>query len=342
MKKKESTEKKPIPVFFAADENYMPYLGVTLTSLKANKRQENRYEIYVLYAGELSENAMKIKRMEEKDFSVTFVDITKKIEEITHLIRCRDYYTSAIYYRLFIPELFPQYDKAVYLDCDTVLLEDVAVLYGTELGENLIAAVPDQAVAAVVSFREYTQYALGISYEKYFNSGVIVMNLEKMRALNFYVAFSKILSSYDFIVAPDQDCLNLICKGNVRYLDAGWNAMPTGDKLPEKRLKLIHYNLSAKPWHYDDIVYGEYFWTYAKTSGFYKQIAANRAAFTEDLARRDERNGERLLALAQAEADSPCNYLRTRTEKGQERANEGGRYGFIEGFTRTPSGIKAD
>lgn len=342
MKKKETTHKQPIPVFFAADENYMPYLGVTLTSLKAHKSEENRYEIYVLYTGALSENSAKIKRMAEENFSITFVNITKKIEEITHLIRCRDYYTSAIYYRLFIPELFPQYDKAVYLDCDTVLLEDVAVLYETELGANLIAAVSDQAVAAVVSFREYTQYALGISYERYFNSGVILMNLEKMRALHFYEAFSKILSGYDFIVAPDQDCLNLICKDNVRYLDTGWNAMPMGGKLPQKRLKLVHYNLSLKPWHYDDVLYGEYFWGYAKESGFYEQIKATRAAFTKEQAQMDERSGERLIALAQAEADSPCNYVRTRVEKGQERANEGGRYGFIESFTRTPSGIKAD
>ena len=346
MKEKEKSTKKSVPVFFAADENYMPFLAVTLASVKAKMCKDYLYEIYVLYTGKLCENAKKIKELEEESLHISFVDVSQKTDEITHLMHCRDYYTSAIYYRLFIPELFPQYDKAVYLDCDTVLLEDVALLYETDVKDNLIGAVADQVVAAIGPFREYTQNALGISSEKYFNSGVIVMNLKAMREMCFYRAFSQILSSYDFIIAPDQDCLNLICKDKVCYLDEGWNAMPLGVRMGAERLKLVHYNLSLKPWHYDNVIYQEYFWSYAKKSSFYESILAKRAAFTREMAEQDAASGERLIALAQAEADSPCNYLKSRVQAravdGQETKNEGGRYGFVESFARTASGLKTD
>lgn len=346
MKGNKKETRKTVPVFFAADENYMPFLAVALTSMKAKLSKEYLYQIHVLYTGKLCKNAKTVKEMETENFRIHFVDISEKIDAITHLIHCRDYYTSAIYYRLFIPELFPQYEKAIYLDCDTVVLRDIAELYEIDIKDNFIGAVADQAVAAIAPFREYTKYALGIESEKYFNSGVIVMNLEQMRAIRFYDVFSKILGSYDFIVAPDQDCLNLICKDKVYYLEATWNTMPTGAIADEGNLKLVHYNLSMKPWHYDNVLYQNYFWDFAKQTPFYAAIVAKRAAFTAKDAKRDEEEGERLIALAQAEADSPCNYLcsqeKKRKNQVQETENEGGRYGFIEGFTRKTSGIKAD
>lgn len=345
-KQVEKKDKKQIvPVFFAADENYMPFLGVTLASLKENASGKYAYNVHVLYAGELCENAKAVKQMATEDFSISFHCLSDKIEAITHLIHCRDYYTSAIYFRLFIPELFPQYDKAIYLDCDTVALTDIGELYAADIKDNLIGAVVDQAVAAVGPFREYTKNALGIDAEKYFNSGVIVMNLKKMRELNFYGTFCEILRSYEFIVAPDQDCLNLICQDKVHFFESGWNKMPIAGKNRDK-IHLIHYNLSMKPWHYSGVLYEEYFWKYASQTPFLAIIQAKKAAFTPEMAKHDEEGGERLIALAQAEADSPCNYLKAvgskRKMDEKKKENEGGMYGFIENFTQSAGSIKAD
>lgn len=307
-------EKKIVPIFYAADKNYLPFLAVALQSLKETQTGDYAYRIHILYTGEIGERAKKIKELDEEDFSVSFTDVSEKLEEIEGLMHCRDYYTSAIYYRLFIPDLFPQYDKIVYMDCDTVALEEVGKMYDIDIGEKYMGAVADQAVAMVPSFRDYTKNALGIDATKYFNSGVIVMNAKKFREMDFYTAFRNILASYDFIVAPDQDCLNLICKNKVHYFDAAWNAMPIAGK-DTKKPKLVHYNLTMKPWHYDDILYEEYFWEYAKRTPFYDSIVAIKAAFAPAQAKRDKEGGEKLIALAQAEADSPCNYLRTVGEK---------------------------
>ncbi len=305
-------QKTLVPVFFAADENYMPFLAVALTSIKKYASKENDYKIHVLYTGELGDGAQKVKEMEEDGFSVSFTEISEKTAQIQSVMRCRDYYTSAIYFRLFIPDLFPCYDKAIYLDCDTVVTADIAELYAVDIGDNYIGAVADQAVAAVPAFRVYVEKALGILPENYFNSGVITLNLKKLRELNFFQTFYGILSSYDFIVAPDQDCLNLICKDKVCYYPATWNRMPTAsDGETDPNPKLIHYNLSMKPWHYDGVLYEEFFWDYAKQTPFYETILEMKKSFTPKQMAYDEEGAKKLLKLAASEAENPNNYLRT-------------------------------
>ena len=327
--------KQEIPVFFAADENYLPFLAVTLVSMQEYASEENFYHVHVLGTSRGGANEKILKKMERENFKIDFHDVSKKSKEIAHLIRCRDYYTSAIYFRLFIPQLFSQYDKAVYLDCDTVLLQDVARLYTTPIGNNLVGAVVDGAVASVTAFKEYTKNALGISSDKYFNSGVLVMNLKKMREMGFCNTFSKVLASYEFIVAPDQDCLNLICKGKVYYLSKAWNTMPIEAGKRGEKPALVHYNLSMKPWHYDHVLYEEYFWDFAKRTPFLEIIEKKKENFTDEMRKRDEIQGEKLIALAQAEADSPCNYLNTVVKKKLQ--NGGGMYAFDEEFESDPS-----
>ncbi len=333
-----------VPVFFAADENYMPFLGITLTSLLAHADPARRYAIHVLYTGKLGANAKKIAAMARENASVEFHDVGQEVEKIGEAIHCRDYYTSAIYFRLFIPELFLQYHKAVYLDCDTILRADISKLYDIPLGENYIGAVADPIVAATPVFGEYVKRALGIDGKKYFNSGVVVMQLDKLRSIDFCHLFARVLHSYDFVVAPDQDCLNLICKDKVRYYGKEWNTMP----LAEKRLsapKLVHYNLSMKPWRYEGVAYEEYFWETAKTTPFYEEVLQKRRSLSDLDRKKDALAGEKLLQLAKEEADNPNNYDRTvgkRLRAHQNGKKEGGTYGFIEYFGGKASAVKAD
>ena len=302
--------KKIIPIFYASDENYMPYLAVALASLKANKSEEFDYRIHVLYTGALNGYATKVEKMAENNLSIEFIDVSGEIDRIKDCMICRDYYTTAIYYRLLIPELFPQYDKALYMDCDTVALTDVAQLYNIDIADNYIGAVADQAVAAVPQFCEYTKNALGIDGGRYFNSGVIVMNLKKFREVNFCEKFTAVLRSYNFVIAPDQDVLNLICKDKVHYYDEGWNKMPIAggnNQTPH----LIHYNLCMKPWHYDGLLYEEYFWAFAAKTEFLEVIKQAKDNFTQERMEKDKKGSKRLIALARSEAENPNNFIRS-------------------------------
>ncbi len=308
------TNKKVVPVFFAADDIYLPFLTVAISSLKKNRSQKFQYKIHVMHSGLNGEDAERLMSYAEEDFQIFFVDVAEKMKEIEKFLCLRDYYTSAIYYRLFIVNMFPEYDKAVYLDSDTVVLGDISEFYSVDLGDNLIGAITDQVVSAFECFRRYTKEALGIEPERYFNSGVILMNLKKLREENFYQAFYSKLSGYPFRVAPDQDCLNVICKDRVYYFPLEWNQMPISgtQKNPPK---IMHYNLAEKPWHYDDIINGEIFWKYAKKTCFYDRILRAKENFTPSMAKRDQEGGKKLMELAMEEVERKDNYYRLYVEK---------------------------
>ena len=303
-------KRETIPVFFASDNNYLPFLDVAISSLVKNRSRKYDYALHILHSGIDGEKAEMLMRHAKGGVSIRFINVESHVNKLADCFNLRDYYTPAIYYRLFIVGMFPQYKKAVYLDCDTVVLGDVSELYRENLGQNLIGAVADGVVQGVPVFKKYTKDALGVDGEKYFNSGVIVMNLDGMRKMGFYDAFCSTLRQYRFRVAPDQDCLNVLCKGRVHYFPEAWNRMPQGgDSVGEA--KLIHYNLAQKPWHYDGIRYEDYFWAQAKESPFYDEIVGHKQSFTAEMAKKDEESGKALLALAEQEAKRKDCYVRT-------------------------------
>ena len=305
--KKTQLKKTVVPVFYAVDDNYLPYLTVSLTSLKRNADKDCQYLVHVLTAGISEEMQRKLIECEEKNVRIQCVNVSEKMEEVKNSLHLRDYYTGATYYRIFIASMFPQYEKAVYLDCDTVLLGDISELYKIELGENLVGAIPDGAVAVVPEFRAYTKDVLGIEAENYFNAGVLLMNLAQFRKERFYEKFCSLLGQYRFKVAQDQDYLNVICRDKVTYIGMEWNRMPIGDKgdaLP----KLIHYNLTMKPWHYEDILFQEYFWEYAKTTKYYDRILQDLKGYTQDKKDADANAEKALIALCLEEIDRENNY----------------------------------
>ena len=301
--------KKVIPVFFAADENYLPYLTVALSSLKENASKAYDYAIYILNAGVAEQAAQKVKKYEEEGFTIAFVDVSKEMDSVKNSLQIRDYYTGATYYRIFIAEMFPQYDKAIYIDSDVVLLGDVSELFKTDLGDALVGAVTDEAVASVEQFRLYTKEVLGIESKEYFNAGVLVMNLAKFRESNFYDAFCRLLKTYKFSVAQDQDYLNVLCAGKVVFIGGEWNKMPIGG-MEKNAPKLIHYNLTMKPWHYEDVLYKEHFWKYAKKVEDYPLILDALYSYTEEKKAKDKQAEKNLLALCVQEALRTDNYLK--------------------------------
>lgn len=286
-------KKELIPIFFACDDAYAPYLTVMIKSLvdNANTKDYN-YIIHVLATDLTLENQSKIRTVIKKGFKIKFENLSVEIDDILGKMssRLRDYYTVSIYYRIFIPTLFPNYHKALYLDADMVAIDDVSKLYETELGDNLLAACRDGVVPTNDILKEYVEKAVGVDkWEDYFNSGVLVMNLDKMRQDMIQEKFVYLLDKYNFkTVAPDQDYLNAICKNKVVYLDKGWDVMPNVDtSFDEKNFHIIHYNMFQKPWTYDNVKYGQYFWEYAKKTLYYHKIEKVKKSYTDERRKSD-------------------------------------------------------
>ena len=278
---------KNIPIFFASDENYVPYLDVAIISIIKHASKNNNYEIIILESGISEKNKAKLLKHSKGNISISFYDTAKVIEPIKEQLPNVFYYGLAAYYRLFIETAFPQYDKVIYLDCDIVLLTDVAKLYETELGDNLVGAIYEQNTGRDPMFTNYVRDIIGIPPHTYFNSGVMVMNLKEFRNFGVQRRFIEMLTTYNFdSLAPDQEYLNVICHGKVKYLPTGWNKQSFPEPV-EGDFNLAHFALANKPWHYKDTINSQYFWEYARHSEFYDQILEEFNNFSEEDKKRD-------------------------------------------------------
>ena len=295
-------KQKEIPIFFTIDDNYAPFLAVALNSAIKNSNTARRYRAFVLHQGLSNENANKLKALQRDNFRITLSPIERSLTQIEdregNRLRC-DYFTLTIYFRLFIPTLFPEYDKGIYIDSDVVLNEDIAKLFDEDLGDNFMGACRDSSISHIPPFINYTQEAVGVDAEDYINSGVLLMNLKKLRDEGFEEHFLSLLSTYHFdSVAPDQDYINAICKGKILYLNPKWDFMPNESQPIMKNPALVHYNLFSKPWCYDNIQHGDKFWLYARDSGYLEKLRGIRAEFTEDKAKEEKACLENMLSRA--------------------------------------------
>lgn len=299
------TENREIPIFFAVDDGYCPFLAVAIQSMIDNSSPEYTYCIKVLNTDISSENKRKISRYEQENVSIEFVDLNYYIQKIKDKLYTRDYYSKTTYFRLFIPNLYPQYDKVLYLDSDIVVLDDIAELFNSDIENNLVAAAPDDVIQFNPVFQTYAEKVVGVAdYHRYFNAGVLLMNLHQLRKFKFQEKFVYLLDKIKFSVAQDQDYLNRLCKGRVKLIDRTWNRMPIEDpKIKPENVKLVHFNLAFKPWHFEDILYKEFFWLYAHETEYFDRIQEIRESYTEEDRFRDAQTHEKLKKLAKRESD---------------------------------------
>ena len=275
-------QKKTVRLFFTVDDNYVPYLSVTLASIVRHASKKYTYHLTILHDG-LSCKSRKIirKYQNNKNIFIWFFNVTAKVHSLSVKLDVRDYYTITTYYRLFLPDLFPLFNKGLYLDSDIILLDDVAKLYFHDLGDNLVGAVPDSSVQLYDEFANYVEKVIEVDHTKYFNAGVLLMNFKKLREFGFEKRVINLLNKVTFKVAQDQDLLNYLCKDKALLIDPEWNVMPLGEK--HEQPLLIHYNLMFKPWNLKNIMYEDEFFKYAELAGVKQQILNNREAIPEEV-----------------------------------------------------------
>ena len=239
-----------------------------------------------------------VKKKESSDFIIEFIDISDRLGNIKSRFKDVYHFSLASYYRLFIASLFPEYDKVIYLDCDLVILGDISELYEINIGENILAAAPEQFVRSTAEFRIYAERALGLNPDFYVNSGVLLMNLDEFRKRRIEDRFVELISKYDFdLLDPDQAYLNYLCRGRIHVLPNGWNKEPKPTQCDGKK-NIVHYALYKKPWQYNDVIDGEYFWHYAEKSPFYDIIRQRQDNFSEAEMLKKEETAREILEHA--------------------------------------------
>ena len=117
-------------IFFSVDDKFVPYLSVMLASVLAHAKDGNRYDLYILGTGIRPEYQKMLQQQvkEDRRFSLEFVDVTAQLAGRQFYTESRKDLNQSTYYRLLIPYLYPEMDRAVYLDGDMVALTDIARL----------------------------------------------------------------------------------------------------------------------------------------------------------------------------------------------------------------------
>ena len=280
-----------IPVVFATDFNFIPYLGSAIQSLVENSSLKNNYDIVILYADINEQNIKQLASTSKNNVSIRFYDMSKLMDGYKDKWYTRCNWSKAVYYRFFIPKIFSRYEKVLYLDADIVILCDIAELYNIELGDNLIGAVPDiPRQYHSDSYKNFINNVIGIKCDQYFNNGILSLNIAKIERNNFLDTCIKTLSTLDNPAYLDQDVFNYIFKNRVKYFhnkyNFNWSLINSGEDLDKilpletyrryreasKCPKIIHYAGSYKPWKQPWLRYSGYFWKYACQTIFYKEI----------------------------------------------------------------------
>lgn len=281
-----------IPIFFTIDDKFAPFLSVAIKSMLDNASSDYFYNVHVVHEGLTEENKAKLKTLETKNSKIIFSEMSRNLECIEDKIENKlrtDTFTLSIFFRIFIPEMFKEYDKAIYIDADTCITGDISELYNTPLDGNLIGACIDKSIVGIKPIEEYFKNGVGIDYHEYINSGVLLFNMKELRNRKFDEKFLYLFNKYHFEnVDPDQAYINAMCYGKIKFLDSIWNVMPTKDRKEIEEPCIIHYNLFSKPWCYDGISYEKFFWDYAKKTPYYEQILEIKNNFTEVDKKKDD------------------------------------------------------
>jgi lipopolysaccharide biosynthesis glycosyltransferase/1-acyl-sn-glycerol-3-phosphate acyltransferase len=299
-----------IPIFYACDDAFVKYTVVSMYSMISNASKEYKYVLHILHTEISDKMKQTVNRLANDNFEISFVNVDQYLQSISDKLPLRDYYSKTTYYRLFIAEMFPQYSKALYIDSDTVVLGDVSRLYLTDIKDAYLGACHEQAMVQTDIYGTYVEKVVGVSRYNFFNAGLMLINCEQFRLHFVLDKFIDYLHYYNFVVTQDEDYLNLICKDHVYWLDQRWNTETFGQiDYPIEQAEMIHYIMTNKPWHYEDCLYGEFFWKYARQTEVYDEVLAVQRSYSDEEKQRDAAAGERLLELAVRETDREDNFL---------------------------------
>ena len=313
--------KATIPIFYAIDDGYAKFVAVSIKSLIMNANNNYNYDINVIYENLSEENAQKLKSLETDNVKIILTEMNQNLSMITDKLgnRLREYtFTLTIFFRLFIPVMFPKYDKCIYVDADTVISDDISRLYNEDLGDNYLGCIVDKSTIDNEILANYFEEVVGIPRDKYINSGVLLMNSKKLRELKIDEKFLDLYTKYGFdVIAPDQDYINSMCYGHIKYLSDIYDAMPNPNNKEVENPVIIHYNLFLKPWQYDDVQYYDYFWKYAKSTPFYDEILEIKNSYTDEDRKKDSEWMDLMVSRAESLVGTQ-NTLKNVFESGKE------------------------
>jgi len=272
-----------LTVVCAADDAFALPLAVTVRSALEKLDPSRRLQLYILDGGITDASKQRLlASWSLRDVSVRWIKPDPTLIDDLQISRHVNLIT---YYRLLMPWVLPaELDRVIFLDADLLVRRDLAALWDSNLQGNACLAVPDTAAPYINARSALPNYDrchrflassepipnyrdLGLSPTgKYFNAGVLVVDLKQWRELDVTTAALRCLRQHSHhVLWWDQYALNVVLAGHWKELDARWNqgvhayTFPIADESPlaadvfdalRRDPWIVHFTSQKKPWHY--------------------------------------------------------------------------------------------
>ena len=244
-------------ICYAGNNKIAPQMCVSMTSVVRTMRNFDTINFFILENYISKKNKKKIKKLEKENVSIEFI----RIDAYEFEKRCPKgegcaHVPVQTYFRYIIPQLKPEYDKVLYLDCDMIIRKSLSNLWNTELGNNYAAAVQEFYVDASNKMK--------IKMPIVFNAGMLLLNNRKLVEDGIAdLLFANTEKLKDKIVYVDQDILNYTFQNKVVWANPIYNAQidlwrpgtcAKSIYTPEQMWwarndpAIVHYNSHLKPW----------------------------------------------------------------------------------------------
>lgn len=222
--------------------DYTSWVGVTIQSIL--EHTNSKVCFHILHDSTLS-NANKIKLIEivEKfDDRIQFYTLSDDLFE-EYNAQMGNYKVGAMF-RVMLPKILGDLNRIIYLDADLLFNRDIQELWDIDINDYCLAAVPDLNVKKGYIWTYPTRGKV-IERTKYFNSGVLYMNLENIRKKgDLHIQTIEYLKEHPESDLPDQDALNVIYKDDTLLIDENWNYFAESIRHADER------ELKNKVYHY--------------------------------------------------------------------------------------------
>jgi lipopolysaccharide biosynthesis glycosyltransferase len=294
---------QPVDIAIIFDGPWAPLAGVMATSLLVNANPERPYRLHVFHQGTEAGDLAMIKSLTRKNFEIVLHDEAAALANPVSPDSGRRISRE----KLRLGELLPDLKRVLYLDTDLIVLGDVAEIFDMELGAAPMAAAidahfqrnvrrKDRSMPAQIyqgGFADYLTEVVGLPRElhgRYFNSGVMLLDLDQMRARDTAGEARKVYANMTRpFISRDQCLFNRMFARERADLDPRWNALVpvsrlklrmAGGELSRVQLKaldsaaILHF-AGHKPWAHHIRPKAGLWWAYALASPFRANMLAN-------------------------------------------------------------------
>lgn len=246
----------------SSDEKYQPGLIIAVASALARLPVGFEVDVVVYDEGLTERTRAELRRIVERAHTTSRLHLEQGFSQLGRDLPVAGHVTEATYSRLLIPDLSPDLERAVYIDADLLVIDDISELFTMDLGGAILGACVDRDTPTVQTGVPYSWEALDLPPDRpYFNAGMLVIDVPAWRDAGVSAATADYALRWDDeLRCPDQEGINAVCGGRALALDPRFNfqmsgevhaATAAGDARAAlqglRRAAIVHFT-GCKPW----------------------------------------------------------------------------------------------